>query len=40
MQRIGGKDMNDIEKNLLNQVADLEKIPVGAYNIRKDGQGV
>ena len=30
--------MNDIEKNLLAQVADLHEIPIGAYNIRKDGE--
>ncbi len=30
--------MNEIEKNLLAQVADLHEVPLGAYNIRKDGQ--
>ena len=30
--------MNAIEKNLLAQVADLHEVPLGAYNIRKDGQ--
>ena len=30
--------MNDIEKNLLAQVADLHEIPIGAYNIRRDGE--
>ncbi len=29
--------MDEIEKMLLLQVADLHKIPEGAYNIRKDG---
>lgn len=29
-----------IDKNLLQTVADIEEIPSGAYNIRKDGQGV
>ena len=28
-----------IDKNLLQTIADLEEIPSGAYNIRKDGQG-
>ena len=32
--------LNAIDKNLLEQVADLHKIPQGAYNIRKNGQGV
>lgn len=32
--------MNAIEKRLLQEVADLHEIPKGAYNIRKDGQGV
>ena len=30
--------MDRITKDLLEQVADLHDIPVGAYNIRKDGQ--
>ena len=30
--------MDAIQKNLLKQVADLEKIPVGAFNIRANGQ--
>ena len=30
--------MNSIEKNLLEQVADLHEIPIGAYNIRRDGE--
>jgi Fe-S cluster assembly scaffold protein SufB len=30
--------MNTIEKNLLKQVADLHEIPIGAYNIRRDGE--
>ncbi len=29
-----------IDKKLLEQVADLHEIPLGAYNIRKNGQGV
>ncbi|MBQ9791830.1 MAG: SufD family Fe-S cluster assembly protein [Clostridia bacterium] len=32
--------MNKIEKELLEAVADLHKTPTGAYNIRKNGQGV
>lgn len=32
--------MNAVEKRLLKEVADLHEIPKGAYNIRKDGQGV
>lgn len=30
--------MNEIEKNLLREIADLHKIPEGAYNIREDGE--
>lgn len=30
--------MDAIQKNLLRQVADLEQIPVGAFNIRANGQ--
>ena len=32
--------MNSVEKNLLKEVADIEKIPMGAYNIRQNGQGI
>lgn len=32
--------MNEIEKNLLHEVAELDALPVGAYNIRSDGKGV
>lgn len=32
--------MNEIEKNLLREVAELDALPVGAYNIRSDGQSV
>jgi len=32
--------LDSIDKNLLEQVADLHKIPQGAYNIRKNGEGV
>ncbi|MBR5295825.1 MAG: SufD family Fe-S cluster assembly protein, partial [Clostridia bacterium] len=30
--------MEQIEKNLLKEIADLHDIPVGAYNIRKNGE--
>lgn len=33
-------DLNAIDKQLLKNIADLHQIPVGAYNIRKDGQGI
>lgn len=32
--------MNAVEQRLLKEVADLHGIPKGAYNIRKDGQGI
>lgn len=32
--------MNVIEKSLLKEVANLEKMPKGAYNIRKNGKGI
>lgn len=32
--------MNEIEKNLLKEVAELDALPVGAYNIRSDGKSV
>ena len=32
--------MNNIELELLKQIADINKTPQGAYNIRKNGQGV
>lgn len=31
--------MDEIQKNLLQQVADLHEIPAGAYNIRANGEG-
>ena len=31
--------LDEIQKNLLLQVADLHEIPEGAYNIRSDGEG-
>ena len=30
--------MNNIQKNLLKQVADLHEIPTGAYNLRANGE--
>ncbi len=32
--------LDAIEKNLLKAVADIEKIPFGAYNIRENGKGI
>ena len=32
--------MDNIDKELLKEVASLEKTPEGAYNIRKNGQGI
>ena len=32
--------MDNIDKELLKEVASLEKAPEGAYNIRKNGQGI
>jgi Fe-S cluster assembly scaffold protein SufB len=32
--------LNAVDKNLLKEVANLHDIPQGAYNIRKNGQGV
>ena len=32
--------MNDIEKNLLHEVAELDALPVGAYNIRSDSKSI
>jgi Fe-S cluster assembly scaffold protein SufB len=32
--------LNAIDKKLLQEVADLHEIPQGAYNIRKNGQGI
>ena len=30
--------MNSMDSHLLKEIADLERVPQGAYNIRKDGQ--
>lgn len=32
--------MDNIEKNILKEIADMDETPKGAYNIRKNGQGV
>lgn len=32
--------MDKIEKDLLKTIADIEQVPMGAYNIRKNGKGV
>ena len=32
--------MDNIEKNLLKEIANIEKTPIGAYNIRKNGKGI
>ena len=32
--------MDQIQKNLLEQVAGLHEMPAGAYNIRANGQSV
>lgn len=32
--------INNIDKNLLNEITNYEEIPQGAYNIRKNGQGI
>lgn len=32
--------LDNIERNLLKQVAEIEKIPMGAYNIRENGKSI
>lgn len=32
--------MNKIEKDMLRKIADIEEVPMGAYNIRQDGKGI
>eukprot|EP00831_Metopus_contortus_P025840 TRINITY_DN22159_c0_g1_i1.p1 TRINITY_DN22159_c0_g1~~TRINITY_DN22159_c0_g1_i1.p1 ORF type:complete len:187 (-),score=59.18 TRINITY_DN22159_c0_g1_i1:151-711(-) len=36
----GEQTMDELKKNLLNEVSGLHGIPVGAYNIRVDGQAL
>lgn len=33
-------ELNEIQKRILREVADLHKVPVGAFNIRSDGQSL
>lgn len=33
-------DLSDIEKKLLEEIADLHETPEGAFNIRKNGKGI
>lgn len=35
-----GESINNIDKDLLNEISNLENIPKGAYNIRKNGKGI
>ena len=30
--------LNDIQKHILAEIADLHKVPTGAYNIRANGE--
>lgn len=32
--------MNQLEKNILKTIADIEETPMGAYNIRENGKGI
>ena len=32
--------LDAIEMNLLRSIADIEKTPMGAYNIRENGKGI
>ena len=32
--------MNDIDKKLLEQIAELHGVPDGSYNIRKNGESI
>ncbi|MFR8103649.1 MAG: SufB/SufD family protein [Clostridia bacterium] len=32
--------MDSLTQDILKKIADIEKTPIGAYNLRKDGQGV
>ena len=34
------KKLNEVDKSLLNEVSNLENITKGAYNIRRNGQGI
>ena len=32
--------LTSVDKNLLREIADIDTLPQGAYNIRKNGQGI
>ena len=32
--------MDDIQKHILKEIADIETVPMGAYNIRENGKGI
>ena len=34
------KEIKQVDKDLLNEISNLENIEKGAYNIRKNGQGI
>ena len=34
------KYINKLDEDLLNKISNIENIRIGAYNIRKNGQGV
>lgn len=34
------ENINNVDKELLNEISNLENIPKGAYNIRKNGKGI
>ena len=34
------KNLNEIDKSLLNEISNLENIEKGAFNIRKNGKGI
>ena len=33
-------ELSKLEKDLLKKIADIESIPIGAFNIRENGKGV
>ena len=40
MSKLNDEMLNDIDEGLLEEVSGLEKLKSGAYNIRKNGQGI
>ncbi len=40
MSKLNDELLNDVDEGLLQEVSGLEKLKSGAYNIRKNGQGV